>query len=183
MESIIDNFEQTLTQGLIKVLKGAGYLQGEYPENLLPISEDIENFWNDHLIKDYIADAVVNFNDYPEAALSWAGFLGMAVARNWDKDWLRHRRDSYQNFYGSRGFDDMDEYILANILRVKPEEAKRLSDTFLSLALATLGLIQHEGVETQTQTGFYILARCYTVIYKLGAALWLERLGYKLCIR
>ena len=48
---------------------------------------------------------------------------------------------------------------------------------------ATLGLISHEGIETETKDGFFVLSRCYTVFYKLGASLELRRLGYeKSCI-
>lgn len=147
---------------------------------MLPISPDIEDVWDKKLIKDYISDAVVNFNSYPEAALSWAGFLGMAVAHYWDSDWTRHKDDSYSSYYGSRGFDDMDEHILYDILALDESEGRKISDSMLSVALASLGLIQHEGVETQTQVGFYALARCYTVIFKLGAALWLSHRGYVL---
>ena len=77
---LYDEFEKTLQDGLVKVCQGAGFLR----EGLLE-SEDLENKWNDY-IKDYIADAVANFNDYPEAALAWAGFLGMGVANAWDKN-------------------------------------------------------------------------------------------------
>ena len=42
-----------------------------------------------------------------------------------------------------------------------------------------LGLLQHEGVETQTARGFYLLARTYTVLYRIGAGIELHRLGYK----
>ena len=72
---LYDEFEKTLQDGLVKVCQGAGFLR----EGLLE-SEDLENKWNDY-IKDYIADAVANFNDYPEAALAWAGFLGMPGIR------------------------------------------------------------------------------------------------------
>jgi ABC-type glutathione transport system ATPase component len=46
-------------------------------------------------------------------------------------------------------------------------------------SLAVLGLLQHEGVETQTARGFYLLARAYTVLYRIGAAIELHRLGYR----
>ena len=42
-----------------------------------------------------------------------------------------------------------------------------------------LGLLQHEGVETQTARGFYLLARTYTVLFRIGAGIELHRLGYK----
>ena len=88
--------------GLMRVCSGAGLLGDE-----LLSSEDIDSKWEEY-IKDYVADAVDNFNEYPEAALAWAGFLGMGVAHNWDANWTFHRHDSYRSYYGNRGWDDMD---------------------------------------------------------------------------
>lgn len=172
----LDDFEANLTIGLEKVLRGVVLLP--YSEKLVA-SPDIDELWDKSLIKDYIADAVVNFNDYPEAAISFAAFLGMAVAHYWDKDWKSHSKDNYASFYGKRKFDDLDEHILNDILKLNQDEAHKLTESFISCALATLALIQHEAIETQTQMGFYILSRCYTVLYKLGAAVELTRLGYK----
>ena len=76
----LDRFEQLLEDGLVKICSGAGLLPAELVRN-----PDIDGLW-DRYIKDYIADAVVNFNDYPEAALAWAGFLGLGVAWGWDAD-------------------------------------------------------------------------------------------------
>lgn len=171
----LDRFEQTLEDGLVKVCSGAGLLPAELVRN-----PDIDGVW-DRYIKDYIADAVVNFNDYPEAAIAWAGFLGMGVAWGWDTDWHRYRDLPYRRWYGPRGWDDMDEHILRDVLGLPLDgaEAKKISDTLQSCSLAVLGLLQHEGVETQTARGFYLLARAYTVLYRIGAAIELHRLGYK----
>lgn len=168
----MDRFERTLEDGLVKVCRSAGMM-----EELLD-SPDIDDKW-DEFIKDYVADAVVNFNEFPEAAIGFAGFLGMAVANRWDRDWEAHKADKYQNYYGSRGFDDMDDHIVEDILRLKPEYGKKVSDLIGSCTEATLGLIRHEGIEAQTAQGFYILVRCYGVLYRIGASLELKRLGYK----
>ena len=147
----LDRFEQLLEDGLVKICSGAGLLPAD-----LVRCPDVDGLW-DVYIKDYIADAVVNFNEYPEAALAWAGFLGLGVAWAWDADWKRYKDQPYRKWYGARGWDDMDEHILRDVL----------------------GLLQHEGVETQTARGFYLLARAYTVLYRIGAAIELHRLGYK----
>lgn len=170
-----DRYEQILEDGLVKVCKGAGLIG-----DMLLRSDDIDGRWEEY-IKDYVADAGENFNQYPEAAISWAGFLGMAVAHWWDVDWEGHKNDSYTSFYGQRGWDDMDEHALHDILGLKLDspEAKRISDTMLSCALATLGLIRHEGIETQTEQGFFVLSRSYSVLYRIGAGMELYRLGYK----
>lgn len=170
---LYDEFENTLQDGLVKVCQGAGFLK----EGLLE-SEDLENKWNDY-IKDYIADAVANFNDYPEAALAWAGFLGMGVANAWDKNWEKYSSYPYSFYYGKRKWDDMDEHILYEFIGLTPEQGKTFSELLDSCALACLGLIRHQGIEAQTADGFYCLARAYTVFFRIGAALELERLAYK----
>lgn len=172
-QQFLDSFETTLQNGLIKVCQGAGYLK----EGLLE-SPDLEGKWDEY-IKDYIADAVHNFNEYPEAALAWAGFLGMGVASAWDRNWDNYRDKPYTFYYGSRGWDDMDEHILYDFLGLDSDKGKRLSDTLESCALACLGLLQHESIETQTARGFYCLSRAYTVFYRIGVSLELERLAYR----
>ena len=171
----LDNYEQRLELGLLRICEGAGLLESE-----LLRSEDLDQTWEGY-IKDYVADAVSNFNDFPEAALAWAAFLGMGVAHNWDTHWTHHRHDSYESYYGSHGWDDMDEHVLYGILGLQrdSQQAKKISDTLQSCALACLGLIRHEGIQTETAQGFYILSRSYSVFYRIGASIELKRLGYK----
>ncbi len=172
---VLDQFEAVLQEGLVKVLRGCSILT----DDKLPESDDITGIWESSYMEPYVGDAVENFNDYPEAALAWAAFLGMGVANNWDKDWAAHSNDPYTAYYGPRGWDDMDEYIVGPMLHLTPEYASRLSDAFYSCAESTLGLMRHEGIEAQTKDGFFILVRAYCVFYKLGAAVELQRLGYK----
>lgn len=170
---ILDRYEKVLEEGLVKICKSSTLLGDE-----LLLSPDIEEKWEE-FIKDYVADAVENYNEFPEAAIAWAGFLGMAVAHHWDEDWLAHKGDKYTSYYGSRGWDDMDEHILGDVLHLDEKDGKFYSDMLSSCALATLALIRHEKVEAQTADGFYILVRSYGVLFRIGAALELHRLGYK----
>ena len=169
----LDRYEAVLEDGLVKICKGAGLLREQFMR-----SEDIDGKWEQYA-QDYVADAVLNFNEYPEAAIAWAGFLGMAVAHNWDVDWEAHKDDPYKSYYGSRGWDDMDEHILWEVLALPEAIGKKLSDTLDSCALAALGLIRHESIEAQTELGFYVLVRTYSVLYRIGAAIELQRLGYQ----
>lgn len=172
----LDDFEKTLRDGLLKVCRSYGLLS----EDVFRRSQDIDDAWEEGLMKDFVADAVENFNGYPEATLAWAGYLGMAVANGWDADWDTHRNDSYQSFYGPDGFDDMDENIVGNILKLAGDYADKIKECLYSCAEATLGLIRHQGIEAHTSNGFYVLVRAYTVFYQIGAALELKRLGYKM---
>ena len=142
-----DSFETILENGLLKICRGAGLIG-----DTLLRSDDIDDRWEEY-IKDYVAD--------------WAGFLGIGVAHWWDMDWQEHKDDPYRSFYGTRGWDDMDEHVLRDLLGLKLDgkEAKRISDTLLS--------------ETQTERGFFVLTRSYSVLYRIGAGIELQRLGYK----
>lgn len=168
----LDKYEQILQDGLLKVCKSCGLLEA----GLLG-SPDIDAKWEE-FIEPYVGDAVHNFNDYPNAALGFAAYLGMGVAHLWDDDWIEHRNCTYTSFYGSHGFDDMDDNIIENILHLDPLIAEKIKSGLLSLVEATQGLISHEGIQTETEDGFYVLSRSYSVFFKIGAAIELRRLGY-----
>lgn len=172
MEEQLDRFEQLLEEGLIKICR----MQELMDEPMG--SPDLEAKW-DEFIKDYVADAVENFNDFPQAAIGFAAYLGMAVAHHWDKDWTHFRNRKYSSYYGNRGFDDMDDHIAEDILNLGEDRKKKVSECMLSCTQAVLGLLEHEGIETQTQLGFYVLVRCYTVMFRIGASIELARLGYR----
>ena len=167
----LDRFEKTLQDGLLKICSGRN-LMSELLE-----SDDLEQKWNEYL-QDYVADAVVNFNDYPDAAIGFAGFLGMAVAHCWDENWDIYKLVSYKDYYGSRGFDDMDERCVA-FLEADEAWATKLKLSLQSLAVAAQGLMRHEKIEVETERGFYILVRIYSVMFRIGAAIELHRLGYR----
>ena len=171
MNERLDRFEKTLEEGLLKICR----MEGLADEMLA--SPDIDARW-DAFIKDYVADAVTNFNEYPQAAIGFAGFLGMAVACLWDRDWELCRNLPYRTFYGPRGFDDMDDHIVQDVLGLGPEKASKVSSAINSCAIACLELLRHEGIETQTAYGFYALSRCYSVLYRIGEAIELTSLGY-----
>lgn len=172
--SILDKFESTLEQGLVKICTGAELLKGQ-----ILFSDDLTDKW-EAMAKEYVADAIENFNQYPEVAIAWAAFLGMGAAHLWDADFDSFRRHNYKDYYGERGFDDMDEHILYKIIGLGKEKAGKISETLDSCAIACLELIRHEGIEAMTADGFYILIRCYQSMFRIGASIELNRLGYYL---
>ena len=105
-----ENYEAALVQELLKVCNSAGML-----DDTLLASDDIDEKWADYA-NDYMADAIEQINGYPEVAIAWAGFMGMAVAKWWDTDWRRVSRNEYKSLYGSQGFDNMDDHIVEDIL-------------------------------------------------------------------
>ena len=119
--------------------------------------------------------AVREFNGYPEYCLACAGYLGMAVAHLWDKDWAKYMDTPYDFFQSERGFDDMDDYITGNILR----ESKHSVAAMHSLSAEAYHFLMKSGAEAGTAEAYRFFLISVEVMYKMGAAIWLNRLGYK----
>ena len=170
-----DAYESNLQQELLKVCTGLGMLSGE-----LLASEDIDDKWKEWA-PEYIAEALPEVNTYPEFAIGCAGYAGMAAAHWWDQDWGRYHGSKYESLHGSRGFDDMDEHIVQNILgySLDSSEAKQIMNILLCCTQKAVNFIRHEQIEHQTVKAFHIFARTVKVMFKTGAALQLHRLGYK----
>lgn len=142
--------------------------------------DDLEDKWNE-IAPEYMADAIPQVNDYPEAAIAWAGYAGMAFAKWWDTNWSTHRGKGYKDLLGTRGFDDMDEHITRDILGhpLESDRAKGISSTLLACARLAVGKIRRENIEAQSTRAFHILSRAFRALYRIGASMELETLGYK----
>lgn len=171
----LDNFEARLEAGAIRICSSSGLI----PDSKLAGSEDIDGKWEEY-IKDYVSDAVRDFAEFPDAAISWAAFLGMAVANHWDRDWELFKDEPYTAYYGSRGWDDMDEHIVNDVLKLSAEQAKKVNSALQNCSQAIRAFLQHENIQVSTALGFYALVRVYGVMYRVGAAIELNRLGYKM---
>lgn len=171
----LENFESRMTDGLLRLCKQYGMLDGT-----LLATDDIDARWQD-FAPEYMADAVPNIADYPTVAIAWAGYVGMAVAHLWDEDWALHCNDDYKSLYGSAGFDDMDENIVQNVLgfHLESQEAKNIEQMMRRLGETALTMIRRENIEPQSPMAFHIYARVVKVVYRIGAAIELRRLGYK----
>ncbi len=169
----LDRFESILENGLTHLCNEFGLFENEILQN-----DDIDAKWNDCLIEGYVQDAVENYNQYPEVAIAWAAYLGMAAAYDWDTDFELFKNRMYRDYYGLRGYDDMDEHIVSYIGADESWSVKlRLS--LQSISVAAQGLMRHEGVEPDTERGFFVLVRIYSVMYRLGASIELFKLGYR----
>ena len=170
-----DTYESNLLQEMLRTCSSLGMLDRE-----LLNSEDIDRKWKEWA-PEYIAEALPEVNSYPEFAIACAGYAGMAVAHWWDEDWGRHHGAKYESMHGSRGFDNMDEHIVQKILGLSLDsvEAKQIMNIMLCCAQKAITFIQHEHIEHQTVKAFHIFARTVKVMYRIGAAIQLRRLGYK----
>lgn len=171
----LDKFEEKLRLQLLQIATERGFLKGKLLE-----SEDITNYW--HTIEpNYMADAVPQIAQYPSVSVAWAMYLGMAVAYCWDADWATYSKAAYENFYGSDGFDNMDDHIVNDILQMplQSDEAKHLVTLVQTLAQQTVDAIRHEHIEPQSKMAFFVFARACNAMFSLGAAVELNKLGYK----
>lgn len=171
----LDKFEEKLRVQLLQTATERGLLGGKLLE-----SDDIKEYW--HTIEaNYIADAVPQVADYPTVSVAWALYLGMAVAYCWDVDWATYSKTSYEGFYGTEGFDNMDDHIVKDILQIplNSEDAKRLVTLVQSLAQQTVDAIRHKQIEPQSKMAFYVFARACNAMFAIGAAIELHSLGYK----
>ena len=170
-----DTFEQNLQIELLKLCTSHKMLDGT-----LLASEDIEERWKEYA-PSYMADSVSQINTFPAAAIAWAGYVGMAVAQWWDSNWERYAAEPYETLHGERGFDDMDEHIVRDILGLPLEspEAEKIEEMMRSCAHTAMTFIRREDTEAQTTKAFYLFARTTRVLFRIGAALELKRLGYK----
>ena len=171
----LDNFEARLTEDMLRLCTSLGMLDGTLLE-----SEDITSKWKE-LAPEYMADAVPNIKEFPEAAVGWAGYIGLAVAKWWDEDWGKHHNAKYSSLLGPRGFDDMDEHIMENILgyRRGSAEAGIVAKTLLCCSQLAINSIRHENIETQSVLAFQAFARATRAMFRIGAAMELKREGYR----
>ena len=169
-----NTFEHNLEQEVIRLCSTYGFLDRKFL-----LTEDHTEKWRE-IAPNYMADAVKQVNEYPGAAIAWAGYIGMAIAKWWDTDWEKYSKCGYEKLYGKRGFDDMDEHIVQDILgyRLHSREAKQIEDILSTCSQKAIDLIRKENIEAQTTKAFYILARTVGVMYRLGVSLMLKKLGY-----
>ena len=169
-------FQERLEKEMLRICTDAGMLEG-----ILLRSEDIDQKWKE-LAPEYIADGVKEIAAYPTVSIAWAGYIGMAVACWWNRDWKRLKDQPYSVLLGPNGFDDMDDHILKDILGLLPEgkQAQQITAVMQSCAQTAVTFIRQEQIEPQSKRAFYVYARAVQVMFSVGAAVELCRLGYEM---
>ncbi len=170
-------YEERLARTLLQQFTDAGLLEGE----LLAV-EELEEKWQSSAAE-YMAAAMPQLNDYPAAAVAWAGYMGIGSAVLWETSWDQYEgvEDIYTPLATPRGFDEMDEYIMEAMLgyKLEGEDATKLENAFRSGATTALTMIRKESIEAQSVMAFYIFARTAKVFFKMGVAVGLRILGYR----
>lgn len=167
-------FEEKMQDDLLRLATTRGMLKG-----VLLATEDIDEQWK-ILAPEYMGDAVSQIAHYPTVSVAWAAYLGMAVAYGWDADWETFLKMPYQSYYGEQGFDDMDEHIVRDLLRIPLDSrtAKELEETIRQCGEKAVDLIRYEQIPPQSEMAFHVFARACKAMYKIGAAIQLKRMGY-----
>lgn len=167
-------FEEKMQDDLLRLATSRSMLKG-----VLLATEDIDEQWN-ILAPEYMGDAVPQIAHYPTVSVAWAAYLGMAVAYGWDADWETFLKMPYQSYYGEQGFDDMDEHIVRDLLRIPLDSrtAKELEETIRQCGEKAVDLIRYEQIPPQSEMAFHVFARACKAMYKIGAAIQLKRMGY-----
>lgn len=169
-------YQDSLERDLLKICTGRGMLEG-----MLLQSQDLDDKWN-AIAPEYIADGVKEIAAYPTVSVAWAAYIGMAVACWWNRDWDKLKGQPYSVLLGSDGFDNMDDHIMQDILGLMPGgiETQGINETIRVCADSAVAHIRQEHIEPQSPRAFYVYARTVHVMFRIGAALELYRLGYEM---
>ena len=148
-----------------------------------PICPDVEEKW-DALLHAYLPDGVREFNEYPMVSLGWTMFLGMALAKFWDEDWeiygALNTLSLYEGIRDKRGYDEMDEYILEDVLKLDEEGCKKMTDIVAECASITNTVLRKENVEPSTKEALEAYMESLHQMYLMGMAVQLNAMGYKM---
>ena len=174
----LEEFQKKSTEILLCKAKDLGLSTGKLLE-----SEDITNMWF-KCAPDYMAAAIKEFNSYPEVALAWASYVGLAASFLWDGDWKENQKipNLYHFLANKRGFDELDEYVTEEIMKLELKSLQhiKIENSLRSLASSILGLMKKENPEAMTENAFKIFAIATNAMFKIGASIGLHVLGYKL---
>ena len=171
----LNNYEKNLLLEVLKYLTSLGHLEGKLLE-----TEDINEVW-EKVAPSYVADSIKEIAKYPNVALGWAMYVGMAVARFWDEDWNRYssKENLYEYLRDKRGYDYLDEVVRGDVLSLDGELFEQMEELVRRTSSMVLSHIRHEQIEPQSPMAFHVFARSIRVLYKIGAAVELKNLGYK----
>lgn len=168
------DFEKRVKADLTAFLQKKGALDSHEPE-----CPDVEDKWS-AIARAYLPDGAREFSQYPVVSLGWMMLTGMAAAYFWDTDWEKYapRDDIYEHLRDLRGYDNMDEAVVEDLLGYKGEAAEKVTGLVAECASRVLNIINHEHVEpgTQAALGCYIAA--LHQLYLTGMAMELNALGY-----
>ena len=170
----METFEEQLHNDLHQYLMGLMEVDKRLPE-----CPDVEGKWEE-IAKAYIPDGIREFQNYPQASLGWMMYIGMAVAKMWDTEWEIYSKidDLYAYMRNKRGYDQMDEYIREEVLRLRGKDYDALEKLVGECASRVNNALMHRNFEPGTKEAFEGYVTCLHQLYLFGAAMQLKRMGY-----
>ena len=145
----------------------------------LPECPDVEAKWP-AIAEAYLPDGAREFASYPVASLGWMMFTAMAVAKFWDEDWEKY--DKIENLYlylrDKRGYDNMDEYILDEVLDLHGDSAEEMQNLVGDCAERVKRAIFGLDIEPGTVDAFKAYVSGLQCMYHMGMAVQLNAMGY-----
>ena len=107
-------------------------------------------------------------------------YVGMAIAKYWDTDWLLYGKveDLYAYLRDQRDFDHMDDYICEQVLLLSQADHDRLTKVVAECAARTHTLLLHQHLEPATRQAFDAYVAAIHQMYLMGMAMELKTLGY-----
>ena len=170
----MEDFAATLLDDLHRYLTGRGAVDERLPE-----CPDVEAKWP-AVAEAYLPDGVREFASYPIASLGWMMFIGMAVAKFWDTDWEKYGKveDLYTPMRDKRGFDNLDEYIMDEVLDLHGDAAEAMQELVGDCAERVKRAIFSQDIEPGTVEAFKAYVAGLQVMYQMGMAVQLKLMGY-----
>lgn len=173
---MLEKFEQYINEDLTRYLRSEGEIDERMPD--MP---DMDEKWQG-IAESYIPDGIREFGGYPTVSLGWMMYVGMAVAKYWDTDWEVYGKleNIYLYLRDQRGYDCMDEYISEKVLMLKDENVKKTASLVAECASRTYANLRRQGFEPGTKDAFKGYLACLKQLYRMGVAVQLYRMGYKM---
>lgn len=159
-----------------------GYLvKSDQIDKHVPQCPDVEDLWPE-IVREYLPDGAREFSQYPRVSLGWVMFIGMALAKFWDEDWVKYAAEGkfYSRLREPRGYDHLDDTVVYDILKYEGEAADMLSDVVADCASRVYSMISHEHVEPGTEAALGCYLGALHQLYLAGMAMELKTLGYKM---
>ena len=147
----------------------------------LPETPDIDEQWA-KAGRLFLADGMREFQNYPTVPFGWCMYMGMAIAKYWDEDWTLYSKveNLYVYLRDKRGFDNMDDYIREKVLLLSAEASNQLQNIVGECGSRCYNLYCHLHPEPSSTDAFYAFIAGLHVCYRMGAAMQLKRMGYRM---
>lgn len=169
-------FEERLHDDLHRYLTGRHLVDSRMPE-----CPDVEQLWP-RMAEAYLPDGIREFAAYPTVSLGWVMFLGMAVAKMWDKDWPTYVSNDkvYELLRNQRGYDALDDYVMEEVLALDEEQCRQTRDVVAECASRTDNMLRHEHFQPGSPEAFRAYVSCIHQLYLMGMAMQLKVMGYRM---